>query len=235
MKQGRQRTSRQTTAPLVAQATTWPVEREEIVGSQVFPFSSAFPGAPQSIGLDGVTMAISSGAHINLLSLALMIVVWLIVYHGVYWALAIARNPSLICWGVGPFGLIVIALRQPGRGLRLAQFVAAGLALASVADVSLFVARPEPITGLDQSPLSELGVVFAVVALATLLRLAANARLRRFPLWGEARVLAGVQRNIARGAVLIFTPLGRAFLRERFNATPNEFIQTMRSQAPYVS
>jgi hypothetical protein len=199
------------------------------VGSQNFPFSSVFPGAPQAIGLKGSVLALTPGAHINLLYLALVTVGWVVVYHAIYWALAIARNPSLICWGIGPFGLIVIALRKPGAGLQLAQFVAAGLALASVADISLFVVRPGPITGLDQSPLSELSVVAAVVALATSLRVAANVRLWRFPLWGEARVLAIVQRNIARGAILIFTPLGRAFLRERFNTTPNEFIQTMRS------
>ncbi|HLY31254.1 MAG TPA: hypothetical protein VKQ36_09505 [Ktedonobacterales bacterium] len=199
------------------------------MGGQTFSFNQTLPGIPAPIRLNDATGALMPGGHINLFYLVLVTLGWVLVYQAIYWALAIVRDPSLICWGVGPFGLIIVTLRKPGPGLRLIQLVAAGLALASVADASLFLARPGPITGLSQTPLAELGVVALVVALATGVRLLANVRMQRFPLWGEARVLATVQQNVARGAILVFTPLGRAFLRERFGATPGEFIQTMRS------
>ncbi|HUY75314.1 MAG TPA: hypothetical protein VMV29_00985 [Ktedonobacterales bacterium] len=174
-------------------------------------------------------MIMGQSVHINLLYLLAVALGWALVYYVVYAATAIARDSSLICWGVGPLGLTVVTLRRPaGRQLAL-QFASAGLALACVADVSLFLTHPGPITGLSETVGAELGVIALIVALATGARALANLRARRFPLWGEARVLAAVQRSVATGAVLFFTPTGRVFLRERFGATPGEFIQTMRS------
>ncbi len=174
-------------------------------------------------------LVVGQSAHINLLYFAVVALSWALVYYVVYWAVAIARDASLICWGVGPLGLTVVTLRRPAPRQLALQFVSAGLALACVADVSLFLAHPGPITGLSETISAELGVIALVVAVATVLRLLANIRARRFPVWGEARVLVAVQRSVATGAVLFFTPTGRTFLRERFGATPGEFIQTMRS------
>jgi hypothetical protein len=53
-------------------------------------------------------------------------------------------------------------------------------------------------------------------------------RARRYPLWGEARVMAQVQRSQATGATIIFTALGRSFLRDRFGVTPGEFTRMVR-------
>lgn len=167
--------------------------------------------------------------HINTVYLIVVMLIWLLIYHIVYAAVAIARDPSLICWGVGPFGFTVIGMRRPTWGQALVRLLVAGMALGVVAFISLFVARPAPISGLPQMLSDRLALVSALVALATILRVLGSVRDWRFPLWGEARVLASVQRSIATGAILFFTPLGRAFLRERFGATPNEFLQTIRS------
>ncbi len=175
------------------------------------------------------TVVMGQSVHINLVYLLAVALVWALIYYVVYAAIAIARDSSLICWGIGPLGLTVIALRKPAARQIILQFTAAGLALACVADVSLFLAHPGPITGLSETVSAELTVIAAIVAVATVIRALANLRARRFPLWGEARVLASVQRSVATGAVLFFTPMGRAFLRDRFGATPGEFIQTMRS------
>lgn len=174
-------------------------------------------------------MIMGQSVHINLLYFLAVALGWALVYYVVYAATAIARDSSLICWGVGPLGLTVVTLRRPaGRQVAL-QFVSAGLALACAADVSLFLTHPGPITGLGETVGAELAVIALIVVIASGVRALANLRARRFPLWGEARVLAAVQRGVATGAVLFFTPTGRAFLRERFGATPGEFIQTMRS------
>jgi len=173
-------------------------------------------------------MFMGQNIHINLLYLLAVALGWTLVYYVVYAATA-ARDSSLICWGVGPLGLTVVTLRKPASRQLALQFASAGLALASVADVSLFLTHPSPITGFGETIGAELTTIALIVAIATGARALANLRARRFPLWGEARVLASVQRSVATGAVLFFTPVGRAFLRERYGATPGEFIQTMRS------
>lgn len=167
--------------------------------------------------------------HVNMLYLIAMALIWLLIYHIAYAITAIARDRSLVCWGVGPFGFTVIGMRRPGWGQMAARLVCAGVALGVAAFVSLFIVQPAPITGLPLMFSDRLTLIAALVVMATILRLVANLRDWRFPLWGEARVLANVQRSIATGAVLFFTPLGRAFLRDRFGATPNEFLQTIRS------
>jgi hypothetical protein len=49
----------------------------------------------------------------------------------------------------------------------------------------------------------------------------------RFPLWGEARMLALVERSRALGSRVHFTSAGRQLLRERFGATPREFLRSL--------
>ena len=171
----------------------------------------------------------SMGVHLNPLYLIVTAAVWLLMYHLVYRFALILRDPALICWGVGPLGMIAISLRKPRPSLLIAQFVYAALAMGCVVYFSLFVVQPAPISGLPHTGGAILTLVVAPVALVTLIALLAQARGRRYALWGEARVLSATQRATALGVILFFTPLGRAFLHDRFNATPSEFLQTIRS------
>ncbi len=41
-------------------------------------------------------------------------------------------------------------------------------------------------------------------------------------------MLTAVQRGLATGARIYFTATGRAYLRERFGATPREFLSMVR-------
>jgi hypothetical protein len=169
------------------------------------------------------------GVHLNPIFLIVAAAAWLLVYHLAYRLALILRDPSLICWGIGPLGMTAITLRKPRASLLVAQFIYAALAMASVVYFSLFVAQPPPIAGLPHTGGATLMVVLAPVALVTLVALFAQASSRRYALWGEAHVLSAAQRATALGVALYFTPLGRAFLHDRFNATPSEFIQTIRS------
>ena len=187
---------------------------------------AAVPSTLQALSLRLLDLL---SVHINTVYLVGVALVWLLVYHVAYAVTAIARDPSLICWGVGPLGFTVIGMRRPRWRQVAARLFFAGVALGVVAFISLFVAQPAPISGLPPLLPDRLAVIAALVALATILRLVGNVRDWRFPLWGEARVLASVQHSLATGAVLFFTPQGRAFLRDRFGATPNEFLQTIRS------
>lgn len=169
------------------------------------------------------------GVHLNPVYLAIAVAVWLLVYHLVFRLALILRDSSLVCWGVGPLGVTAVSLNKPRLSLLLTQFTYAALAMGSIVYFSLFVLEPAPVDGLPHTGGAILAAVVAPVALVTLVMLLAQARSRRYPLWGEARVLSAAQRATALGFALIFTPLGRAFLHDRFNATPSEFIQTIRS------
>lgn len=169
------------------------------------------------------------GVHLNPLFLVVAVAAWLLIYHLAYRLALILSDSSLICWGVGPLGMTAISLRKPRVSVLFAQFAYAALAMGIAVYFSLYVAQPPPIAGLPHAGGSTLMVVIAPVALVTLFALLAQAGSRRFALWGEARVLSATQRATALGVVLYFTPLGRAFLHDRFNATPSEFIQTIRS------
>ena len=166
--------------------------------------------------------------HIHLVYFAAIVLLWIAVYHVAYWAVALARDPALVCWSVGPFGISVVSLREPRARRVLAQLVVAALALGAISYASLFTLQPPPIAGLSQAPRAELVVAAIPVVALTIARLVGVFRERRHPLWGEARVLAAVQRSLATGARVYFTPNGRAYLLERFHATPPEFLRMVR-------
>ena len=169
------------------------------------------------------------GLHLNPIYLIIDAVAWLLIYHLTYRIALILRDPALICWGIGPFGLTTISLRKPRISLLIAQFVYAALAMGCLVYFSLFVLEPAPILGIPHTGGAILAVVVAPVAVVTAIALMAQARRRRYALWGEAHVLSAAQRATTLGVALVFTPLGRAFLHDRFNATPSEFLQTIRS------
>jgi len=166
--------------------------------------------------------------QINPEYLATVVLLWLVVYHLVYWLTALTRDPSLVAWSLGPFGLSVVALREPPARQRLLQLALAGLTLAALVYTTLYLVHPGPIAGLDLAPSDRALTVLAPVAALTLWRLLMILRERRFPLWGEARVMAVIQRSRATGAIIFFTRGGRSFLRERFGATPHEFLRMVR-------
>jgi hypothetical protein len=166
--------------------------------------------------------------HIQPLYLITVIVLWLVAYHVAYWIVAIVRDPSLVCWSVGPFGIAIVSLRQPPRRQLVSQLAIAAAVLACLAYTSLYLITPPPILGLSRTLTVQAIVVATPVVLVTVARLIGILRDLRSPLWGEARVLTGVQRSLATGARIYFTPVGRAFLRERFDATPHEFLRMVR-------
>lgn len=166
--------------------------------------------------------------HVHAVYLALVVLVWIATYHVVFWLVALARDPSLVCWSVGPFGVSVVSLRRPPARRVLAQFGIATGVLAVFAYVSLYRLVPPPVAGLGRTAAAQFVTVAIPVVLITGARLFGVARDHRYPLWGEARVLTGVQRSLATGARVHFTSRGRDFLRERFDVTPHEFLRMVR-------
>ena len=168
------------------------------------------------------------GIQVNPLFFASALLAWVVIYHVVYSLIAIVRDGSLICWSVGLLGISIVQLEEPPLRQLLAQVATAALALATTVYVTLFVLQPGPIAGLGSSVrVRAVAIVLPVVVIVGS-HLLALLRERHFPLWGEARVLARVQRSLATGGVVIFTPAGRLFVRQRFDATPGEFLRMVR-------
>lgn len=165
---------------------------------------------------------------IHPLQLAVIVACWLVTYHVTYRLLSVARDPALVFWTVGPFGLATVSLREPKTSRVASQLLGAAAILAALCYATLYLATPPPIAGLGQAPLDRLVVVAAPVAAVTLAQLFGVLRERRSPLWGEARVLAIAQRSSALGSRIFFTRAGRIFLHERFGATPSEFLAMVR-------
>lgn len=166
--------------------------------------------------------------HIYPFYLFLVFLLWLMVYHVAFWTVALIRDPSLVCWSLGPFGISVVSLRQPSAFRVVTQLVAAAVALGCTDYASLYLLMPPPIAGLDRAAsVRALAIALPIIAFSAI-HLFGVVRDRLHPLWGEARVLSGVQRSVATGARIYFTPMGRTFLRERFDATPAEFLRMVR-------
>jgi hypothetical protein len=166
--------------------------------------------------------------HVDALQLVWVVLTWIVLYQAARVALVIAHRESLVCWSVGPLGISAVYLRRPPAAWMAAQVGLPALVVGCAGYVGLFVLHPIPIGGLDLRPAARLGAA-ALVGLAA----AALAGVRllgdvRFPLWGEARVLAHVQRSRALGGLVLFTRAGRTFLRERYGATPREFLRAVR-------
>jgi len=57
----------------------------------------------------------------------------------------------------------------------------------------------------------------------------------RFPVWGEVRVLDRVARGRTLGNTIYFTAVGRAFLHDRFQMTPDEFLRIVRRRRTSIA
>jgi len=166
--------------------------------------------------------------HIQPIYLASVIALWIIFYHTVFWLVAIVRDRSLVFWSVGPFGVTVASLHEPPARRILAQLGMAALSLTALAYINLFLIVPPPISGLNPRLSSRLVTVAIPAIILTAGHAVGILRERLHPIWGEARVLARAQKSLATGARIYFTRAGRAFLRDRFDTTPNEFLHMVR-------
>lgn len=165
--------------------------------------------------------------HVHPLPMVWAMVVWGATYLLASWLVAMTQRKMLVCWSVGIFGLMVVYLRAPSLLFRTAQVTIPAMLVSIACYASLYLSRPEPIVGLDQQSAARLLVFCGAFAIVGGLELARVIGDLRFPLWGEARVMALVQRSRALGGLIHFTPAGCRFLRERFGATPREFVRAL--------
>jgi len=167
------------------------------------------------------------GLQVHALQLFWSLGLWLLLHEAVYVLLGMLRRRTLICWSIGPLGATTTYLREPRRGFLLMQLLVPAALAALFLHVILFEEMAPPILHLPDGLLAQLLVVLISVIVTSGIRLLLLLRDWRYPLWGEARLLRSVAWCRGTGAVMYFTACGRAFVRERFQATPREFLQTV--------
>jgi hypothetical protein len=167
------------------------------------------------------------GLQVHTLQLVWVLVLWMALHEGVYLLLGMLRRQSLVCWSIGPLGAATTYLRAPGRLFVLLQVVLPAMLAAGFLRFSLFETTPPPIVNLPTRTLVQVLVILLSLLFTSTIRVIMLVRDWRYPLWGEARVLRSVSWCRATGACIYFTTFGRSFLRERFQSSPREFLQTL--------
>ena len=180
-------------------------------------------------------MILASHVEVHLLPLLWLVVIWAIALQALSAFLLQFHSRALVAWSIGVFGVSAIYLWRPNSFLRFLQVLLPITGAGGVAYVLLSVTTTPPVTGLMDTTTTRLWIAAGGTLILSVPRFVAALAELRFPLWGEAGVLDRVARGRALGNIIYFTTLGRTYLRERFNATPNEFLQIVRRRPPSVA
>jgi hypothetical protein len=165
------------------------------------------------------------GLQIHSLQLFWLLILWTGLHEGTYLLLGMVRWRILICWSIGPLGIATTYEREPGRVFSLAQLLLPAALAALFLRFAFFQAVPPPILNLPHGTLAQVFTMLLSLALTSSARVVMLVRDWRYPIWGEARLLRSLSWRRATRTAIYFTTFGRAFLRERFHATPREFLQ----------
>lgn len=156
-----------------------------------------------------------------------LVLVWVLTLQLMTVVLAQLGGRALVAWNISVLGVVPIYLRKLPALLRIAQFVGPLAGAAAVAYLLLRSRVVPPLSNLPDTLWQRVAVAVGGTLILGLPRFVGALRDLRFPLWGEARVLDRVSRATP-GQFTYFTASGRAYLRERFGATPEEFLRTVR-------
>lgn len=171
----------------------------------------------------------------NTLHIAVLPVIWLSIISLVtlqILTLIFATLPgnALLAWCVNVLGISALYLRQPHAVMRLLQFLVPSVGAAAMASYLLRAPNPLPVTVVGYSDVTVLR--WSIIGLLTLgislPRIWGGIREMRRPLWGEARLLERASRT---GNLFFFTSAGRAYLRDRFGTSPEDFIRIVRRRS----
>ncbi len=164
---------------------------------------------------------------VHLLPLVSLLLVWVAVYQLLALLVAQLSRGSLVAWSLGVFGINAIYLYKPHALVRLLQFT---LPMVGAGVASFWLVRMQTVvlSGVPNTKATQIAIAAVETVVLSLPRwLGALAELR-FPLWGEARFID----RVARGqGTITFTTMGRAYIRQRFSASPEEFLRIVRRKS----
>ena len=169
--------------------------------------------------------------QVHLLPLLSLILIWIVAFQVLAFMFAQLSRGSLVAWSMSLFGIVAIYLRKPHAVVRFAQ-LALPLVGAGMAAFWLTRIQTALVSGLPNTKDVNLWIATVETLILGAPRLWGAVAELRYPLWGEARFID----RVARGAHSIaFTTMGRAYIRERFETSPEEFVRIVRRRPGTVA
>jgi hypothetical protein len=178
-------------------------------------------------GSSTLSMIMIGHFQVHLLPLVSLVLVWIAAYQILALVVAQLSRGSLVAWNLGIFGINAIYLYKPHALVRLLQFIVP-LVGAGIAAFWLVRVQTALISGVPDTKTTQLGIAVAETAVLGLPRWLGALAEMRYPLWGEARFIDRVARGQGN---ITFTAVGRAYIRQRFSATPEEFLRIVRRKS----
>ena len=169
---------------------------------------------------------IQTGLHItNILGLAVLLVLWIVLFKGIHLLVMLVRHEPLIGWAIGPLGITIVFLREPSTFYIWLDVLCPAVVSGSTLYIGLFTSL-SPVS-LPHYPLFEAFVIACGVLITSTGDVLNALRDLRHPLWGEARVLQSIQFLRASWAKIHFTPFGYSYLSDHFGSNPTELLQAI--------
>lgn len=166
------------------------------------------------------------GVHVsNPLELIVFLVLWIVLCECVHVLVTLGRREPLIGWAVSPFGVTLMALREPSLFYLWLEVLCPALVSGGILWVGLFTSISPLI--LPDYWLLHLFVLVVGIVLTSATHVSNAVRDMRYPLWGEARVLRTIQLLRTSCARIHFTPFGQTYVRKHFDSNPTELLQVL--------
>jgi hypothetical protein len=157
------------------------------------------------------------------LGLVGVLILWIVLFEASHVLIALLRQDRLIGWAIGPLGVTTLFVREPSRPYIVIKALIPALVSGSALYIGLFT-RWSPLM-LPRSPLLVIPILVVGVLLTSAADFLNALSDLLFPLWGEARILRSMQILRASWATIHFTSFGQSYIRDHFNATPNDLMQ----------
>ncbi len=161
----------------------------------------------------------------RLLELGIFLVLWFVLYECAHIVVVLLRREPLIGWGVGPYGLTLIALHEPTFFFRWLDVLFPAIVSSCMLYIGLFTSL-SPIM-LGKHVVLKVIIVVVGIMLTSMTNLLNTMRDLRYPLWGEMRVLQTLYMLRTRWAKIHFTAFGSSYVRAHFGANPGELYQSL--------
>jgi len=161
----------------------------------------------------------------NPVGLVVFLVLWIALYKLSHILVMLWRREPLIGWAVGPFGIKLMALREPSLLSIWLDVLFPACVSCGVLFIAFFTSI-SPIT-FPNNPLVKFFVIVCGVLITSIADLRNALQDLRYPLWGEARVLRMMQALHMTWTRIHFTPFGQTYLRKHFGTNPAEILQIL--------
>jgi hypothetical protein len=164
--------------------------------------------------------------HVDrLLELIVFLLVWFVLYECAHIVVVLLRREPLIGWGVGPYGLTLIALHEPTSFFRWLDVLFPAIVSSCMLYIGLFTSFSPVMLG--KHLLLKIVIVVAGIVLTSTANLVNTMRDLRYPLWGEMRVLQTLYTLRTSWSRIHFTAFGSSYVRAHFGENPGELYQSL--------